>query len=133
MWVFKNKFNGLVSSIKENATSAKDYYDALKSALAIKNANVSRIAFLKQMKTVASDNTDFCDAVDEIIGLYEGNYATIILDVTGVTVAQHLTDWAWGDLLELLPSAYSAALETIKLGQKINWFKSQGQNVDSPC
>ena len=114
-----NKFNGLVSSIKENATSANDYYDALKSALAIKNANVSRIAFLKQMKTVASDNTDFCDAVDEIIGLYEGNYATIILDVTGVTVAQHLTDWAWGDLLELLPSAYSAALETIKLGQKI--------------
>ena len=113
-----NKFNGLVSSIKENATSAKDYYDALKSALAIKNANVSRIAFLKQMKKVASDNTDFCDAVDEIIGLYEGNYATIILDVTGVTVAQHLTDWAWGDLLELLPSAYSAALETIKLGQK---------------
>ena len=113
-----NKFNGLVSSIKENATSAKDYYDALKSALAIKNANVSRIAFLKQMKTVASDNTDFCDAVDEIIGLYEGNYATIILDVAGVTAAQHLTDWAWGDLLELLPSAYSAALETIKLGQK---------------
>ena len=24
------------------------------------------------MKKVASDNTDFCDAVDEIIGLYEG-------------------------------------------------------------
>ena len=113
-----NKFNGLVSSIKENATSAKDYYDALKSALAIKNANVSRIAFLKQMKTVASDNTDFCDAVDEIIGVYEGNYASIILDGVGYTAAQHLTDWAWGELLELLPSAYSAALKAIKLGQK---------------
>ena len=113
-----NKFNGLVSSIKENATSAKDYYDALKSALAIKNANVSRIAFLKQMKKVASDNTDFCDAVDEIIGVYEGNYASIILDGVGYTAAQHLTDWAWGELLELLPSAYSAALKAIKLGQK---------------
>ena len=113
-----NKFNGLVSSIKEEATSAKDYYDALKSALAIKNANVSRIAFLKQMKTVASDNTDFCDAVDEIIGVYEGNYASIILDGVGFTAAQHLTDWAWGELLELLPSAYSAVLKTIKLGQK---------------
>ena len=113
-----NKFNGLVSSIKEEATSAKDYYDALKSALAIKNANVSRIAFLKQMKKVASDNTDFCDAVDEIIGVYEGNYASIILDGVGYTAAQHLTDWAWGELLELLPSAYSAALKAIKLGQK---------------
>ena len=113
-----NKFNGLVSSIKENATSAKDYYDALKSALAIKNANVSRIAFLKQMKKVASDNTDFCDAVDEIIGVYEGNCASIILDGVGYTAAQHLTDWAWGELLELLPSAYSAALKAIKLGQK---------------
>ena len=113
-----NKFNGLVSSIKENATSAKDYYDALKSALAIKNANISRIAFLKQMKGQAGDNTDFCDAVDEIVGLYEGNYASIILDGVGATAAQHLTDWAWGDLLELLPSAYSAALDSIKLGQK---------------
>ena len=113
-----NKFNGLVSSIKEEATSAKDYYDALKSALAIKNANISRIAFLKQMKTVASDNTDFCDAVDEIIGVYEGNYASIILDGVGSTAAQHLTDWAWGELLELLPSADSAVLKTIKLGQK---------------
>lgn len=68
-----NKFSGLVDSIKEKATSAKEYYDGLKSALAIENANVSRVAFLKQMKGQAGDNTDFCDAVDEIVGLYEGN------------------------------------------------------------
>ena len=113
-----NEFNGLVSSIKEKSTSAKEYYDALKSALAIKNANVSRIAFLKQMKSVASDNTDFCAAVDEIVGIYEGNYAAVVLDGVGITVLQHLTDKAWKNLLGLLPSTYSAVLETIKLGQK---------------
>ena len=113
-----NEFNGLVSSIKEKSTSAKEYYDALKSALAIKNANVSRIAFLKQMKSVASDNTDFCEAVDEIVGVYEGNYASVVLDGVGETVVQHLTEKAWKKLLGLLPSTYSAVLETIKLGQK---------------
>ena len=113
-----NKFSGLVDSIKEKATSAKEYYDGLKSALAIENANVSRVAFLKQMKGQAGDNTDFCDAVDEIVGLYEGNYGSLVLYGVEDTAVKHLTEWAWKKLLGKLPSSVSATLDSIKLGQK---------------
>ena len=113
-----NKFSGLVDSIKEKATSAKEYYDGLKSALAIENANVSRVAFLKQMKGQAGDNTDFCDAVDEIVGLYEGNYGSLVLYGVEDTAVKHLTEWAWKKLLVKLPSSVSATLDSIKLGQK---------------
>ena len=113
-----NKFSGLVDSIKEKATSAKEYYDGLKSALAIENANVSRVAFLKQMKGQAGENTDFCDAVDEIVGLYEGNYGSLVLYGLEDTAVKHLTEWAWKKLLGKLPSSVSATLDSIKLGQK---------------
>ena len=113
-----NKFSGLVDSIKEKATSAKEYYDGLKSALAIENANVSRVAFLKQMKGQAGENTDFCDAVDEIVGLYEGNYGSLVLYGVEDTAVKHLTEWAWKKLLVKLPSSVSATLDSIKLGQK---------------
>ena len=113
-----NKFSGLVDSIKEKATSAKEYYDGLKSALAIENANVSRVAFLKQMKGQAGDNTDFCDAVDEIVGLYEGNYGSLVLYGVEDTAVKHLTEWAWKKLLGKLPLSVSATLDSIKLGQK---------------
>ncbi|HCV46586.1 MAG TPA: hypothetical protein DGF25_01150, partial [Catenibacterium sp.] len=113
-----NKFSGLVDSIKEKATSAKEYYDGLKSALAIENANVSRVAFLKQMKGQAGDNTNFCDAVDEIVGLYEGNYGSLVLYGVEDTAVKHLTEWAWKKLLGKLPSSVSATLDSIKLGQK---------------
>ena len=113
-----NKFSGLVDSIKEKATSAKEYYDGLKSALAIENANVSRVAFLKQMKGQAGENTDFCDAVDEIVGLYEGNYGSLVLYGVEDTAVKHLTEWAWKKLLGKLPSSVSATLDSIKLGQK---------------
>ena len=113
-----SKFSGLVDSIKEKATSAKEYYDGLKSALAIENANVSRVAFLKQMKGQAGDNTDFCDAVDEIVGLYEGNYGSLVLYGVEDTAVKHLTEWAWKKLLVKLPSSVSATLDSIKLGQK---------------
>ena len=113
-----NKFSGLVDSIKEKATSAKEYYDGLKSALAIANANVSRVAFLKQMKGQAGENTDFCDAVDEIVGLYEGNYGSLVLYGVEDTAVKHLTEWAWKKLLGKLPSSVSVTLDSIKLGQK---------------
>ena len=118
-FIYKLKeFTGLVDSIKEKATNAKEYYDSLKKALAIKNANISRIAFLKQMKSSASDNTDFCDAVDEIIKVYEENFCSIVLDNTADMAIKQLTQKAWGKMLGLLSPTYSSVLKTIQIGQK---------------
>ncbi|MBS7125276.1 MAG: hypothetical protein KH086_13020, partial [Coprobacillus sp.] len=112
------EFTGLVDSIKEKATNAKEYYDSLKKSLAIKNANVSRIAFLKQMKSSASDNIDFCEAVDEIIKAYEENFCSIVLDNTADMAIKQLTQKAWGKMLGLLSPTYSSVLKTIQIGQK---------------
>lgn len=112
---FENKLVGytkVLDGIKDAATNAKDYFDAITKAMALKEVNDERIAFLKSMSEKASNDKAFQTAVDNIIYIIESSYGEIVFSEGIKKIGTIGWDKCWSVLTKEMP--YFAIFENVK-------------------
>lgn len=108
-------YTEVLDDITEVATNAKDYFEVLTKAMALKEVNDERIEFLKSMSEKASDNSAFQTAVDNIIETIESSYGEITLKEGVKTMGAFAWDKCWDSISKNIPyfSTFKTAHEVM--------------------
>lgn len=108
-------YTEVLDDITEVATNAKDYFEVLTKAMALKEVNDERIEFLKSMSEKAGDNSAFQTAVDNIIETIESSYGEIALKEGVKTMGVFAWDKCWDSISKNIPyfSTFKTAHEVM--------------------
>ena len=96
-------YTEIASGITEVTTNAAEYFEALTKAMALKEVNDERIAFLKSMAENASDNEAFQTAVKNLIKTIESSYAEISIQEAADTMGTFAWDKCWDSIKKQIP------------------------------
>lgn len=105
-------YTEVLNDITEVATNAKDYFEALTNAMALKEVNDERIEFLKSMSEKASNDKAFQTAVDNIIDIIESSYGEIVFSEGVKKIGTIGWDKCWSVLTKEMP--YFSIFKTAK-------------------
>ncbi len=97
------EYTSLLNELEGLAQTGKKAYENYMKALAIKEADDERKAFLYAMKSYVTDNPAFCTAIDNVIETLEATKASLIFDIPLEEFCKYAVKEGWSAFTKLNP------------------------------